>query len=217
MANKLSQEEIIKALLDTSFDKSTGSSSLTDVADLLHVKKASLYNHFNSRNDLITRTTEYCREYIEEINFIPDNLGEVTKKYSAETVLKGIVNRYCKMHEKTPLFQIYTFIESQKYFDAEAALIVKEQKQKLIAQTQTVLNYLVDAGKLSLSSDKVSTTALWFCSGFNDILNQHLLERKQLVMKNPRSEEGGLFTLPPDEEALKTINEFVEKFVSLIN
>lgn len=216
MAKKLSKEEIIRALLDSAFERSVGSTSLTDVANVLQVKKASLYNHFNSREDLVVRATEYCREYIEEINFIPDNLAAVTEKYSVETIFKGIVTRYCKMHEKSPLFQIYTFVESQKYFSPAATLIVQEQKQKLIAQTVTVINFLVDAGKLSLGTEQIYSAALWFCSGFNDILSQHLLERKQLVMKNPRTGDGELFVLPHDEEALKKINSYVEDFVSLL-
>ena len=57
---------------------------------------------------------------------------------------------------------------------------------------------------------------MWFCSGLNDLLNHYLLERKQLVMENPQSGEGELFSLPADDKALDEINAFVDKFVVII-
>ena len=135
MSEKLTKDTIIKAVLDTAFARSTGATSLADIANTLHIKKASLYNHFNNRQDLIEQTIASCREYVSEISFIPENIDAVAKKYTAEAVLKGLVDRYFKMHEKSPLFQIYTFIESEKYFTPEAADIVRMQKQSLVTQT----------------------------------------------------------------------------------
>ena len=62
MSEKLSRDTIIKAVLDTAFARSTGATSLADIANTLHVKKASLYNHFNNREDLITQMLEQTRE-----------------------------------------------------------------------------------------------------------------------------------------------------------
>ncbi len=216
MGEKLSRDIIIKAVLDTAFARSTGATSLADIANTLHIKKASLYNHFNNRQDLIDQTILSCKEYISEISFIPDNIDAVAKKYTAEAVLKGLVDRYFKMHEKTPLFQIYTFLESEKYFSFEAANIVIEQKKRLVAQTEKVLTALADQVKVKLTHETIPSAAMWFCSGLNDLLNFYLLNRKQLVMENPQSGEGELFTLPQNDKLIEEINTFVDKFVVLI-
>ena len=81
MAEHVNKDLIIKAFLDCVFYKSTGSTSLSNIADRLHVKKASLYNHFNGRDDIIFQTTQSCSDYIKEINFIPENYESVAEKY----------------------------------------------------------------------------------------------------------------------------------------
>lgn len=134
MSEKITKESIIKSLLDTAFYKSAGGTSLSDIAESLGIKKASLYNHFESRSDIIEQTTSSCAEYLKSISFIPAEIENVAKKYPVETVLKGIVSRYVKMHEKAPLFQIYTFVESQKYFD------IKTARQVLSIISSTVRN-----------------------------------------------------------------------------
>ena len=57
MSEKITKESIIKSLLDTAFYKSAGGTSLSDIAESLGIKKASLYNHFESRSDIIERAT----------------------------------------------------------------------------------------------------------------------------------------------------------------
>ncbi len=217
MGGKLSKEEIIKALLDASFFRSTGATSLADIADLLKVKKASLYNHFESRDDIVAQTMDFCAQYIRSINFAPDDIEGVAQKYSAETVLKGIVNRYFKMHEKSPLFQIYTFIESQKYFFKIASDVVKEESEKLISQTMEVFSALYKNNKLKIPSFKMQMYATWFCSGVREQLSLYLMPKKQQIMENPASGEGELFALPQDQGALDEIDSLVEHFASIIS
>src|SRR5574344_1456175 len=216
MSEKLTKDKIIEAVLNSSFYRSTGATSLTDIANELHIKKASLYNHFNNRDDLLAQTTASCAEYIRAITFIPTDVDAIAKKYSPETVLKGIVNRYFKMHEKSPLFQIYTYVESQKYFNAYAAAIVTEEKEKIVHQTEKVLLALADEGKVILTKASAQFAAQWFCSGVNDMLNLYLVERKQVIVKNPASGEGELFTLPADENVFEKVDLFVDQFVTLI-
>ena len=216
MSEKLTKDKIIEAVLNSSFYRSTGATSLTDIANELHIKKASLYNHFNNRDDLLAQTTASCAEYIRAITFIPADVDAIAKKYSPETVLKGIVNRYFKMHEKSPLFQIYTYVESQKYFNAEAAAIVKEEKEKIVKQTEQVLLALAEQGKLVLTKSSAQYASQWFCSGVNDLLNLYLVDRKQIIVKNPATGEGELFTIPADEHAFDAVDLFVEQFVTFI-
>jgi len=216
MAEKLTKEDIIEAVLNASFYRSLGATSLTDIANELHIKKASLYNHFSNRDDLIAQTFNTCAMYIRAITFIPPEVNSIAKKYSPETVLKGIVNRYFRMHEKSPLFQIYTFVESQKYFSSTAAAIVKEEKEKIINQTEIVLSSLVELKKVCLEQNQIKSAAIWFCSGVNDLLNLYLVERKEVVVKNPATGDGELFTLPVDEKNIESVDTFIDNFVSLI-
>lgn len=216
MSERLTKDKIIQAVLDTTFYQSVGATSLTDIANALHIKKASLYNHFDNREDLLSQTTASCSEYIDSISFIPQDVQGVAKKYSPETVLKGMVNRYFKMHEKNPLFQIYTYLQSTKYFDPEAAKIVKRWNEKMIEDTEKVLEALAAEKKLVLSAASGFSAATWFCNGVNQLLEIHLLEKKKIVIQNPASGEGELFSLPTDDSALEHIGKFIDHFVSSI-
>lgn len=216
MSEKITKESVIKSLLDTAFYKSAGGTSLSDIAESLGIKKASLYNHFESRSDIIEQTTSSCAEYLKSISFIPAEIENVAKKYPVETVLKGIVSRYVKMHEKAPLFQIYTFVESQKYFDIKTAQIIKEENEKLESQTEIVLECLLNLEKIKITKEQIPEISKWFCAGINDFLNRRLLERKQVVVQNPKSGEGELFTLQSDDKGIDEINRLVEQFSRLL-
>ena len=216
MGVKVSKDDIIKAFLDESFMRSAGETSLKDIADKIGIKKASLYNHFESREDIVKQTFASCAEYIGAITFTPKDIDAVTKRYPAPVVFKGIVNRYFKMHEKSPLFQIYTFVASQKYFCAEAARITEKEDAKILGDTQAVLRSLVSFGKLKLSEDKIQQVSRWFCSGMTNMLETYLLDRKQLVASSPASGEGELFSLPAEGKGLDKVDSFIDAFIAMI-
>lgn len=216
MAKKLSDDDIIRALLNVAFYHSTGQTSLGDISNVLGIKKSSLYNHFENREDLIQKTTESCEEYLVSVNFIPNDYTNVAKKYPVETVFKGIATRFFKMHEKSPFFQIYTFVESQKYFDENAAKIIIEQKEKLVLQTQKMLEALKNQNKIHIEKEKFYSISTWFVSGLKDLISVQLLKRKKTVLKNPETGDGQLFTLKEDEESIEKINNFVEDFCKLL-
>lgn len=216
MADKITSDKVIRAFLDASFMRSEGNTSLADIADILHIKKASLYNHFESRDDIVEKTLDSCSDYLAAISFIPNDIASVAKKYPADTVLKGIISRYVKMHEKSPLFQIYTFVESMKYFNKKAADIIIEENAKLVQQTEKTLTELVASGKINTPEERIHSCAKWFVAGINDFLSRYLLARKQIVMSNPQSGDGELFQIEPDEKGIDKINHLVEEFCKML-
>ena len=216
MGVKVSKDDIIRALLDEAFMRSAGETSLKDIADKIGIKKASLYNHFESREDIVKQTFASCAEYVAAITFTPKDIDAVTKKYPAQVVFKGIVNRYFKMHEKAPLFQIYTFVESQKYFSREAAEIIARQDAKILSDTQTVLKSLTSFEKLRLTDEAIQGASRWFCAGLKNMLERYLQDRKQLVANSPASGEGELFSLPAEGKGLDKVDAFIDAFIALI-
>lgn len=217
MAQKITKQRIVDSFLNAAFYKSGGAVSLADISDSLGIKKASLYNYFESRDAIVKSVLDYCAERLSGISFIPSGIDEVVKKYPLETVFKGIVTRYVKMHEKSPLFQIYTFVQSQKYFDLRAARIVRDTTRKLEDQTRIVLETAVAEKKTgSLDGRQIDSVAKWFCAGINDFLSQRLLGRKRVIMENPPGGNGELFTLASDDRGIDAINALVTEFCALI-
>ena len=97
----ISQEKIIQAFMASAFDKSAGASSLADVSEILEIKKASLYNHFESRDAMYTATIDYCEKEIEAVSFIPEKTIEGIKggKTVPSAVFKKLITRYTELFE----------------------------------------------------------------------------------------------------------------------
>ena len=217
MSEKNSRDNIIRSLLDNSFFKSAGGTSLSDIASSVKIKKSSIYSHFQNREDLLEKTTISCDEYINRINFIPDNIDEVAAKYDAVSVLTGIIKRYFKMHEKAPLFQIYTFIQSRKHFDPLCAEAEQKHRKTLIEQSITVLKSLSKNRKLPVTSDKIAAAAEFFVSGLLSELDDFLIAKKRTVLAQNIAVpvEDELNFSPSDEADFKSPLRFAEGFVSL--
>lgn len=212
---KITREKIIESFLFTAFDKGTGGTSLADIASALHIKKASLYNHFTSREDIITTVLEYSRSYLTKVQFIPADLKTITQKYTPEAVLKGITVRYFKMHEREPLYQIYTFLQSEKYFTYTAQEILNSQKEKLIAGTIQVLQHLAAAKKIR-PQKSFGPAAVWFINGLLQMLDSYLTERKETIRQNPESGAGSLFALPTDDRTITQVHILIERYLQLL-
>lgn len=216
-SEKITQEKIILAFLNSCFEKNAGGTSLSDVATRLGIKKASLYNHYDSRDAMVEDCIRWCGDYIQKTYFIPNDIETISKKYSAESVLKGIVNRWFKMNEKEPLFQIYSFIESEKYISTEAAKISASNKQKLTEQTKVALKCLSNAGKIiELEEKDIDYLSVIFINMLRDNLDSSIVDKKIQIRSNPVTGEGSLFAPASDEIDFEQIDSLIENFCGLL-
>lgn len=216
-AEKITREKIILAFLDSCFEKNAGGTALSDVAGRLGIKKASLYNHYESRDAMVEDTIRWCGEYLKRTYFIPSDIDAISRKYSAGTVMKGIVNRWFRLNEKEPLFQIYSFIESEKYISNAASQISKENRTKLVEQTKTAFLSLSAAGKImEISDEKADALSKMFTAIVMSFLDSHIVSKKVQIRSNPETGEGSLFSPPPETGSLEGIDAITDEFCALL-
>ncbi len=213
---KLSKEKIITAFLFSSFDKSAGATSLQDISDVLQIKKASLYNHFASRDEMYSETLKFCESNLEALNFIPDEMRQNPKfgQESLSSTLKKILKRYINLFETEPLFQIYSFINSEKFFNAQAQLISEKEYEKIYLGIEEIFKLLIKNQKCK----KISSQELKYCvntisSIIKTQIDLYLTQKKEIVRQNPECGAGSLFALPTDDDALNLIIKTVEFFL----
>lgn len=205
---KITQEKIINAVLSCAFEKSTGATSLSDIADKLGIKKASLYNHYENREAIIDAAVKHCAETILKTAFIPPEMDATAQKYSAEVVIKGIVNRWFKMNTKEPLLQIYAFIQSEKYFSTSAAKAFLDSQAKLKDQTVQALSALANAKKIKkLSDEQLNTSAELLVSSMTTLLDSKIILKKSELRFNPEAE---------DDDDYSEIDSLVFRFCELL-
>lgn len=214
---KISREKIINAFLFSSFDKSAGATSLQDISNFLEIKKASLYNHFSSKDEMYEATLDYCKEYLSSVNFIPDeiNLIKSVEKDSLNAILTKIIKRYLKLYEAEPLFQIYTFIHTEQYFNLKAAEISANEIAKIKDGIFDIFKIYSDYKKIKqLTEPQLENISQWFSSALINQFDIYITNKKEIVRQNPEAGAGSLFALPTDDSALDSIISITEEYIS---
>ena len=209
----ISQEKIIQAFLASAFDKSAGATSLADVSEGLEIKKASLYNHFESRDAMYAASIAYSAQEIGAISFLEEKTLESIKggKAAPSAVFKKLITRYFELFENEPLFQIYVFIHSEQYFNLEALKIVEGENNQLCDSIKDMLSAFVAAKKIDKKSEKeLKDISAEIAAVIIQHRDAYIAARKETVRQNPDSKAGGLFALPTDEAALARTLKLVE-------
>ncbi len=216
MHDKISKEKIATTYLEKSFYDSSEETSLGDIASILGIKKASLYNHIKSRDEMISYTTSYAKECLDDIVIIPNDIASVVKKYSSETVFKGIINHYIKIFEKDPLQEVYTFLESRKYFDTEALKIITNHKNRLLGEFEKVMESLLEEKKMCCKKEQIPFASSILGHAVLDMLNFHMLERKKKMLSSRGKKTDDIFIGSSTENSIDKIDEVIEQFLKLL-
>ena len=90
-------EEIVLAALDLAAQKGLGNVSMSQIAEKAGIRKASLYNHFSSKEEIIGEMYLYLREKAKETLPKGVDMGELMEKKSAREILLTSVKNYAKI------------------------------------------------------------------------------------------------------------------------
>lgn len=204
---RIDRDKIVQSFISSAFDKSAGATSLADIASLLDVNKASLYNHFESRDQIFEAALDYCAGYMGNVQFIPGGIDSFMELSPVDALAK-VIRLYFRSYEIEPLFQMYTFIHSSQYFTKRAADIAAAEKQKIAAGITDLAVRFAAAGKLNQHPLKdTQRHASFFATALSEQLDSYITAKKETVRQNPESGTGSLFALPPDDKALNEILE----------
>lgn len=212
----ISREKIIQAFIASAFDKSAGGTSLADISDSLEIKKASLYNHFESRDEMYDATIEYCGKEIQNVSFLTEKtLDSINDKSNPQAVFKRLITRFFNLYENEPLFEMYVFIHTEQYFNKDALEIVRKEYEKIADDIKQLLSALSKLGKIDNKTEKELKES---ATGITAIIFQqrdmYIANRKETVRQNPESGAGSLFALPTDEAALNRTVKLVDALVN---
>ncbi|MCQ2588127.1 MAG: TetR/AcrR family transcriptional regulator [Treponema sp.] len=215
----ISQEKIIQSFLSCAFEKSAGATSLSDIADCLEIKKASLYNHFTCRDEMYNETVELCKKEISSVNFLADKTIDSIKnnKVSLQPLFKRLIVRYFELFEAEPLYQMYIFIRTEQYFSLQALEIIKSENEKLADEIKKIILTFSEVGKCKSMNDKDAKDCAYNIASI--ILQQkdlYLANRKEVIRQNPEAGIGSLFALPMDETAVNRTAKLIEVYLSTL-
>ncbi len=216
MARKnISQEKIINAFLFCAFEKSAGATSMADIADYLGIKKASLYNHFESRELMYERTLKYCKRTMSSFTFLPEKYItlDLFEKNDICSIFNTLIKRFIQYYEAEPFFQIFTFVQTEKYFNRFASEIIDDVIFSIeLGVSQILLRYCVEK-KLGYTPAEIDYAVKIYSSALFEQIDLYIMHKKEIVRQNPECGAGSLFALPTDDDAVSKIFFISENFI----
>ena len=200
----VSAQSIVESALFSAFKNGMGETSLADIALELGIKKASLYNYFAGKEEILAALCSYCSDFYARINLFEQELFAKINSTNCEKLFKKSVDAYIRAHESEPLFQIYTLVQSEKYFDNDFLKICQAQRQKIF--DQSFLFFKIASAQTKGSAQKpdeiLRLHSNFFADGILSRLDFYIAQKKETIRRNPECDAGSLFALPSDEKEI---------------
>ncbi len=211
MAKKaVSAQSIVDAALFSAFKNGMGATSLADIALELGIKKASLYNYYEGKEEILAALCSYCSDFYARVNLFDQDIFTKINSTNCEKLFKSSVSSYIKAHENEPLFQIYTLVSSEKYFNGNFLGIYEAQRQKI--SDQSFLFFKIASAQTKGSAQKpdqdLRRYSDFLTDGILSRLDLYIAQKKETIRKNPECDAGSLFALPSDEGKIGKISAF---------
>ena len=133
------KEEIINATLALAAEKGLGTVSMQQIADRVGITKASLYNHFSSRDEIVNAMYERLRSASrEKAQAGAADYDKLTADRSMRDILTDAVGAYVRMVRDPHMLLFYRIVMSERTISATAAEIMAKETKTMIHATKTL-------------------------------------------------------------------------------
>ena len=142
------RNEIVFATLELAAEKGLGSVSMQQIANKIGITKASLYNHFSSRDEIVEAMYETIRQASKQkvvrTNIDYDALAKSGTFY--EVIMKA-VSSYRAIVQEPQMFLFYKLIMAERSINPAAAEIMVKETKTMIDATKVLFRSLEANGK----------------------------------------------------------------------
>lgn len=164
------KEQILLATLELATQCGLNAISMSQIAQKVGIQKPSLYNHFKSKDEIVSSIYEYIRDNAQKGVTSDDvDIGEFIKNSSAVTVLTYAVTNYLNMSKDDKLFSFYKVIYAERAINAEAAKIMVEETKRMINATKNIFYALQVHGKINVKD--IDIAAFSFAMSVHSIMD----------------------------------------------
>ncbi len=144
------KDEIILATLELASENGLRSVSMQQIADRVGITKASLYNHFSSKEEIVLAMYETLRqESKDRASITTVDYGRLASQGTMREVLTAAVDSYRTIVRDPQMYRFYTIIESERPIEPAAAEIMVKETQTMVDATRSLLKALEAEGKAS--------------------------------------------------------------------
>ena len=133
------KKEIIYAALELASERGPGAVSMQQIADRVGITKASLYNHYLSKEQIIEAMYDFLREASKQRSGIGEmDYDRLSGKQSLREIISGAVENYRKLITDPQMFLFYKVIMSERSINSAAAEIMVKETKTMINATKTL-------------------------------------------------------------------------------
>ncbi|MBO4357644.1 MAG: TetR/AcrR family transcriptional regulator [Candidatus Methanomethylophilaceae archaeon] len=137
------RNEIVFATLELAAENGLGSVSMQQIANKIGITKASLYNHFSSRDEIVEAMYETIRQASKQkvvrTNIDYDALAKSGTFY--EVIMKA-VSSYRAIVQEPQMFLFYKLIMAERSINPAAAEIMVKETKTMIDATKALFRSL---------------------------------------------------------------------------
>ena len=106
------RQDILDALLTLGEANGLENVSLSDIADEVGIRKASIYSHFESQQQIIEEAAEYCRRILGSKDFNVD-----FKAKDARSLLVSLFDSIIKTFAEKPVSSFFSIVQQLFLYD----------------------------------------------------------------------------------------------------
>ena len=163
------KEEILLATLELASVNGLKSVSMSQIADRVGIKAPSLYNHFKSKDEIVSAMYGFLREKAQR-NRSPGfaEQGDLSEK-SLEQILKESLSAYLGMISDPNMMLFFRVLYSERPINPLAAKIMLEETEHMIRTTKQLFYGLAVHGKMK--SEGVDTAAMTFAMTVHSLID----------------------------------------------
>ena len=183
------KQEIIYAALELAAEQGLGTVSMQQIADKVGITKASLYNHYSSREEIVEAMYGFLRDASKKRAGIGEvDYDALSKTGTLQEVLSKAVENYRRIIRDPKLFLFYKVIMSERSINPSAAEIMAMETKTMINATKSLFYALQVKGIADFPD--IDAAAVSFAMGIHALLDyendlEHAgLPKEKMIMKD---------------------------------
>lgn len=167
----MTKEKILISTLELAYEHGLGSVSMSQIAERTGIRKASLYAHYKSKEEIINTMYEYFRNKAKESQRSTQVIDykQLCKGKSLKEVLFDVVASYRSLNRDPHLSMFYKVVMGERVNNPLAASIMVLETNKMVQSTKELFTKLNELGVSKF--DNVSSQSLMFAHAVHSIID----------------------------------------------
>ena len=164
------KRDIINATLELASQNGLGTVSMQQIADKVGITKASLYNHFSSRDQIVEAMYDSLRAASKSNAGIGEvDYDKLLVSMSLKEIINNAIDNYRKIVKDPQMYLFYKVIMSERSINSSAAEIMVRETKTMINATKTLFYALQVKGIADF--ENVDSAAVSFAMAVNSLLD----------------------------------------------